>query len=667
MSRVADRIVGTWGPRSVADLVARFESPAAARCGLLELRLDLLPGVGSHGADAHLEELIAAAPRPVIATCRPTREGGRWTGDEAPRLELLGRAAELGAAWIDVEGDVPVADVPRGAQVLRSTHVDRLPEDVSALVERLLEGGDAAKVVARHGSEREVLCLLEQVRARVGRLAGHVIEQPFSRYASALLGAPFVYAALASDDGLGVALPTVAELLDRAALARATTATRAWVLLGGDVRASASPQMLNAAFAEQGADVVALRWSCADPEPALDALTRFGWAGAAVTIPHKETVRRLLAERGASFGEEATATGAVNTVIVRDGVLAGHNTDVGGLLDALEESGLERQSVAGRTAVVVGAGGAARAAIRVVLALGATPLVVARRPEAAEALRDLGAVPSTYAGAAATDPRLLIDATPVGPPGGNAVVDPSAIAPGATIADLLVAPSPTAIEVEGLAAGHEPMFGLRMLVHQARRQVELVTGERPPKGPLYAAGRVALGPWTRNVVLLGLRGAGKSTIGRRLAERLGRRFVDLDDEVTRAAGRTPDEMIRVGEEPAFREHERRAILASAKRTGCVVATGGGAALAGHTLDALATTSFCVLLDAPDDVLLARLASAPRAALGGGTPAEELAHQRAERMPTYLDCAVHETDTSAPGGVDAAVEDILRWLRDHPAA
>jgi shikimate 5-dehydrogenase/shikimate kinase len=572
----------------------------------------------------------------VIATCRRVSDGGGFAGAEEDRLALLAAAAAAGAAWVDVEHDVPepALGALRPARLLRSIHVSRLPEDVHALADVLMAApADAGKLVALEGDARDALRLLRLVAAHRGRLAGHVVAQRFTRFASCLLGAPLAYAALRPGGRIGLDLPTVPEMLDTADLVRARPGTRAWVLTGRDVEASVSPQMLNAAFRAAGDDIVALRWSTDDPEAVLAALETFDWAGAAVTIPHKEAVHAALVARGATLGPAAAATGAVNTVLWRGGVLSGHNTDLGGLGDALDPS-LPREA-GGGTALVLGAGGAARAAVLTLRRRGLAVTVWARRPEAAAELEALGARPVGRVDDALREgPGVVVDATPAGPPGGESLVDPALLPRPAVVLDMLVSGRPTALSAAAAAAGHVVVPGLAMLAGQAARQVELLTGTRPNPHSLAAVGDALLHARERDVVLLGLRCSGKTMVGKRLAALLERPFVDVDAVVTDALGRSPDELIRDGEEDRFRAAERDAMRALAGGAGRVVATGGGAALGGAAFDALCDGAYVVLLDASDEVLLRRLGAEPRAALTSLPPHEELSRQRSERMPMY---------------------------------
>ncbi len=651
--------VGTFGARSADELARVLATPEARLAGLVELRLDLVPD-----AERHVARLVAAAPAPVVATCRRAHEGGGFAGDERARLALLAAAAAAGAAWIDVEDDV--ADLPPlgGARLLRSVHLARLPEDLDARVARLLAPPAAAgKFVAWEGGPADALALLHCVARHAGRLAAHVVAQPATRTLSLLAGAPFAYAALRRGGRLGVALPTLRELAWRGVLGRARRGARAFVLLGASVEGSVSPALLNAAFAAADADVVALPWSCDDPEPVLDALAAFRWAGAAVTIPHKLPIAELLRARGARFGAEASATGAVNTVLATPDGLRAENTDVGGILDALAP---QVRALGGATGLVLGAGGAARAGVLAVRRLGGRAVVHARRSAAAEELRAVGAdaVAATPADALASAPRVVLDATPAGAPGGEPLLDAAALPAACVVLDMLVAPRPTALLAAAAAAGRATVAGVEMLAHQAARQAAHL-GVAADGHELALLGAALLRARARSIVLVGLRATGKSTVATRVAALLGRAAVDTDELVAARAGASPDELLRSGREGAFRELERGVLAELAGADELVIATGGGAALAGGAFHALAAGALTVLLDARDDVLLARLAAVPRAALSALAPADELARQRAERMDLLRAAARVVLDTSDAAPDETADDVVAAYEREMP--
>ncbi|MCE9636518.1 MAG: type I 3-dehydroquinate dehydratase [Planctomycetes bacterium] len=663
------QIVGTWGARSAAELLGVFRGPGAAAADVIEVRIDL-PDDGP----AHVRELVAASPKPVLATCRRRAEGGRFAAGERDRIDVLLRAGDAGAAWIDVEDDVTDRDVERiagtGAKLLRSRHVATLPDDAESTAEQLVSmPGDAAKFVALHGGADDALRMLtilrDVSRGGVGRLCGHVVDVPFTRPASAVVGAPFVYAALQPGGRIGLAMPTVLGLRRRARWDRLRPGRPIFLLLGARVEGSVGPDMLNAAFEATGPSVVALTWSLDDPAPAIEAIRRFRWAGAAVTIPHKERVLASLRACGAraAIDADADAVGAVNTIVRAGETLAGHNTDLGGLADALALHA-DTGAASGRAFLVLGAGGAARAAVTLASRLGARPIVFARRPEAAAAL---GAVTvATAHDAAATRPAIVVDATPAGPPGGTPCFDPGLLPERAVVLDMLVYARPTAMLASAARAGHVVVPGLAMLVAQAARQVVLLGGAPPDVRGMRAVGERALRRRDAPIVLVGLRCSGKSTVGERLAAVLGRTFHDTDREIEHLTGQSVEAMLRAGEEPRFRALEDQVLRAALDVPGAVVACGGGAALHAEAFAALAAFGTVVLLDAPDGVLLARRAVSPRAALTTLSPAEELAGQRDARMSVYRAAARLEVDVASLDAQTVADRVAAWWDADAAA-
>lgn len=275
-------------------------------------------------------------------------------------------------------------------------------------------------------------------------------------------------------------------------------------LIGWPVAHSLSPAMHNAAFAALG-----LNWRYVPlPVPpdalkaAVEGLAALGFRGANVTVPHKEAVLPLLHAR--SPGVEAT--GAANTLVVEEEEalhLRGHNTDGQGALDALRRGGF---NPADRRAVVVGAGGAARAVVHSLLTAGVQEIVVLNRtaergcrlladlaPEASETHALELRPPALVEAARAAD--LLVNATPVGMwPRTDASIWPTGVPLPAhlTVFDLVYVPRETRLLAQARAAGAGPIGGLDMLVSQGARAFELWTGESAPVEVMRAACERAL-------------------------------------------------------------------------------------------------------------------------------------------------------------------------------
>lgn len=165
----------------------------------------------------------------------------------------------------------------------------------------------------------------------------------------------------------------------------------------------------------------------------------------------------------------------------------------------------------------------------------------------------------------------------------------------------------------------------------------------------------------RSLVLVGLPGAGKSSVGRRLAERLGLPFVDADTEIEKAAGMAISEIFAKHGEPAFREGEQRVIARLLDEGPQVLATGGGAFMAPQTRAVIAQKGIAIWLNAATDVLVARIAKrSHRPMFVGVDPREKVLELRALRDPMFAEAAIHVT--SSPGPHERVVRHILAALR-----
>ena len=273
-------------------------------------------------------------------------------------------------------------------------------------------------------------------------------------------------------------------------------------LIGWPVEHSVSPAMHNAAFAalELGWHYTPLPTPPGQVGAALAELKAQGYRGANVTVPHKEAVLPYLDE----IAGDAQAIGAVNTVVVLESRLVGHNTDAAGFLAALWEAGFEPS---GRQALVLGAGGAARAVVYALAQAGCTIAIYNRTPlRALELARRMGEIgvqtPITWlpslealAGPELAGLDLLVNATPLGMwPQVGASPWPEALPLPAhwTVLDLVYNPAETRLLAQASAAGATAVGGLSMLVHQGALSFELWTGHAPPLDVLRAAAQQAL-------------------------------------------------------------------------------------------------------------------------------------------------------------------------------
>jgi len=266
-----------------------------------------------------------------------------------------------------------------------------------------------------------------------------------------------------------------------------SAATRVAGVIGDPVRHSLSPRLHNAAYRALGLDWVYVAFEVADGDAAaaLDAVRAFGLVGLSVTMPHKTAI----AERCDELTPAAAALRSVNTVTpLDDGRLAGDSTDGAGFLRSLADAGVDSSGV---TALVLGAGGAARA---VALALGGTggrvSLSARRAPaaEAAAALAGATAVAWDDRADAAHAAGLVVNATPIGMGGDDALPLPvDAVGADHVVADLVYEPRTTPWLTAARSRGARTVGGLGMLVHQAALQVERWSDRPAPIDAMRAA------------------------------------------------------------------------------------------------------------------------------------------------------------------------------------
>lgn len=279
-----------------------------------------------------------------------------------------------------------------------------------------------------------------------------------------------------------------------------TGATRVVGVIGWPVSHSLSPAIHNAAFDALGMDwvYVPLPVPPGSVPSALTGLPALGLAGANVTMPHKTEIADLLAP---ALSEEAERLRAVNTLEVRGGAVVGHNTDAPGFDRFLRrDAALDPLGV---TALIYGAGGAARACALALAQGGASRITVAvREPARADALRaaleGLSASVQVIAFEKAQGWRgeLVVDATPIGTDGIGVPPEP-AYAPGMIVVDLTYHPRLTPLQANARAAGAVTFGGLGLLLHQAALSFEIWSGRPAPLEVMSAAAVEAIGDPSR--------------------------------------------------------------------------------------------------------------------------------------------------------------------------
>ena len=283
------------------------------------------------------------------------------------------------------------------------------------------------------------------------------------------------------------------------------------------------------------------------------------YKGFNVTIPYKKAVIPFLDE----LSEEAAALGVVNLVMKEGDKLKGYNMDIRGLEYALGRTGV---SLSGKKVVILGTGNTSNTAEYLAKKAGAKTIVkISRQGE------------DNYENLARhADAAYLINTTPVGtyPANEDTLVDLSVFPALEGVQEVIYNPFKTRLVLAAEDRGLAVATGLDMLVGQAAYTAERFFGVLPPRERVDAIVREILSE-DRNVFLIGMPSCGKTTIGRALAEKLGKPFVDTDEEIVKAHGNIPEIFAREGE-VAFRSYESQVIAEVSKGHGKVIATGGGA-------------------------------------------------------------------------------------------
>ena len=295
------------------------------------------------------------------------------------------------------------------------------------------------------------------------------------------------------------------------------------------------------------------------PEAVEDLFARRAFQGLNVTIPYKRMVMPLCDE----IDPRAAAIGAVNTVVNQNGRLTGYNTDIDGFLYMARRAGVD---MTGKKVVILGSGGTSRTARAAAGELGAREIVTVSR-HGEDNYQNL----SRHA-----DAQVLVNTTPVGmyPNWGQSPVSLESFPALEGVLDVVYNPLRTALLLQAEERGLPRSCGLPMLVAQAKRAAELFTGQNIDDSRAEAVLH-GLREQLTSIVLIGMPGCGKTTVGRALAGKLGRTFVDLDEEIVRRAGTSIPEIFAREGEAGFRERESALVREFGERTGLVVSTGGG--------------------------------------------------------------------------------------------
>ena len=363
-----------------------------------------------------------------------------------------------------------------------------------------------------------------------------------------------------------------------------------------------------------------------------------------VTIPYKKLVMEYCDE----IDPRAAAIGAVNTVVQRNGKLHGYNTDYMGFAWLCKSRGVD---FAGRTVLILGTGGTHNTVSAVARDQGAARvLTVSRHPDPAKG-------ELSYEEAARSGAQIVVNTTPAGmyPNVGACLLDVAAMPGLEAVVDVVYNPVRTEILLRAEETGVPvTACGLEMLVAQAVYAAEyFLDTPFPDRAGEIRRITASLRAEILNVSLIGMPSSGKTTLGRALAQKLGRTFVDLDQEIVKAAGCSIPEIFQAEGEEGFRARESEQAARFGKESRLLISCGGGTVKRPENIRALRQNGVILFIDRPLEALT----------VGGGRPLssspEALRAMEAQRRPLYEGAA----DAVVPndGTLDQAVSRALDAL------
>jgi len=492
----APRIFVTLAAPSLAAMEAQAGRVTATPVGY-ELRLDHLQEFNQLESRLHQMLLRLHSPQ-TIATCRRVEAGGLFKGTVDEQVSVLLAAVRAGSQWVDVE----IESVKRaGASLLRrfrpakvivSYHNYRKTPALGVIYRRLARLPVRAAKLATQARQlrdnlqtRRLLRVYRRRNPKLVALAMGPLGIP-SRLLGLQWGSLFTYASAGNHASMipGQVPAEVMRFVYR--VDRLDHRTQVYGVVGSRALMSLSPAMQNAAFQAKHVNAVFLPCETNRLADFLAFARKLGFLGFAVTMPYKRAILPALDW----VDPLATRIGACNTVAVQHGKWMGWNTDAAAAVEVLTK----RLRLAGSRILILGAGGAARAAAYAVRAEGAEVIVAARREQAARQLaRGVAAQVVPWENAEGLEVDAVINATPVGmhPHGDASPIDLARLRV-RVVFDMVYYPLETRFLTEARGRGLTTISGLEMLVAQGARQFEIWTGLTAPRALMEQAVRQAL-------------------------------------------------------------------------------------------------------------------------------------------------------------------------------
>jgi 3-dehydroquinate dehydratase/shikimate dehydrogenase len=453
----------------------------------LEFRLDYLekPLLALPKLKSFFSENTAATG---IATCRRSANGGKFSGNVAAEIEVLSKAAAAGFHIVDLELESAEALKKGELQTLRDTGVALIISHHDFEATKDLEGvykriqpfqPDFIKIVPTAKTLTDNVTLMRFIeRMDHSNIIGVCMGDAgiISRVLGVRAGSVFTFAAATAGEETAPGQIAARTLIETYRIDQVDAATKVYGVAGNPIRSSLSPIMLNTAFRRETVNAVYLALQATKIADLLKLVQEIPIQGLSVTMPLKQEIMAHLEKTDPLSAK----IGACNTVLrAQDGKLYGFNTDVAGITGPLEK----RMSLKGAKALVLGAGGAARAAVFGLRDKGADVFILNRTPETAQKLAKQSGSKTIKKDALAKTPfDVIINATPIGMAGikGAPLLEAKDLNT-KLVFDLVYNPLETPLLRLARQQNIPIITGIEMFVQQGARQFEIWTGKAAPE------------------------------------------------------------------------------------------------------------------------------------------------------------------------------------------
>ena len=569
---------GCVGEKNLKNCKLAIKKAREDGADLIELRIDYLR------KKDECDKIITDADLPVIATNRG--------GDQ----KILIKAIKSGAQYIDMdinEIDFFVLNFAKKQKrkVIISYHnFQNTPcfnELFKVAKKAIKKGADIIKIITTAETEKDnrtILSLYENCDFPLIAFAMGKIGQP-TRMDCLIYGAPWTYCSL----GKKQTAPGQIEL-------KQAKKIELYGVIGNPIKHSMSPAMHAANFQSLKISARYAAIQVKNLKKYIATLAARGISGINITIPHKVEAMKYLDK----IDFLAKKIGAINTVKNYNGKLIGYNTDGYGALKSLRE---KVKSIKNRRVVILGAGGAACAIYFTLKQEKANLIILARNKASGERIGNALKLNNKNLKIELGRADILINCSPVGMNSDKTLVPKEYLKKSLAVFDIVYTPIKTQLIKDAEAAGCKTVLGYKMLVYQGAESFKIWTGGKPNISVMSEIVKNKLLP---NIALVGFMGSGKTTVGKVLAKKLNKDFIDLDAKIEKRAKLSITEIFAKYREKRFRKMEKDELKHALKNRSAVIACGGGAVLSEENRKLLKKFSTVIFLEAEAETIAKRL-------------------------------------------------------------